>query len=214
VAAAIAGGLIAGVFTVWGQGRQAKADRASQNLQFTEDRKIAARAESIQTARDLFESFVKLDNAVRFAKQVRSESEWLLDLWPTIWTESTRTTIVTQSRLLVEDRANARESINQIVQYLLRADIIANEAGWNHANTNIPLRTIAQNLADEGISIMSAYIRDEEHSTTQGVFLGQLDQGWSDYLQWEQAEIVRLSRLAEEMDPVQPRYYEGPEVTS
>jgi hypothetical protein len=210
LAAAVIGGVFGGMFTLIGQARQARSDRQAQKLQlaaeleaaesrWAREKRAAARAESVKTARSLFDTFVKLADDIRFPAgqwQFQTDADWAVEIWPIIWPDSLRTEIDIQSRLLVDDDANARESIRAIVRLLLQAETVSAGAVWNTRRTSHSLRSLAASLADEGIAIMGAYLRDEPFVSERAALLQELESAWSSYREFEQSEIARLSGLA------------------
>jgi len=122
VLASLLGGLIAGSFTLLGQSRQAKTDRArlaleleandhAANDRWERDRRAAARADSLDKAKDLFDRFVRLASDIRYSPHRKfytpGGDTWEDENWGGIWTPEVSNSIDVASRLLVDDEGNA-----------------------------------------------------------------------------------------------------------
>jgi hypothetical protein len=161
VFAALLGALIAGLFTLWGQSRQAKVQRDSVESQRAEDRKNSAHAQSLEAAHDLFEGFTGVHRQVQHAKPTISDyvsgADWSPH-WDGIWSEDVSLNLDVKASLIANP--DARAQVKRIVGRLDQAKDVARESHYPTA-LSIGLREIAVQLTAEGIQVVGAYIRNE-----------------------------------------------------
>lgn len=202
VIAGVVGALIGGLFSLWGQARQARNQMALQKLQFESeresgdarwelDRRAAARIQSLEVARELFEHFTALQRSIQAAKPTLSEivqtASWG-PKWREIWTEESSLNLDVRARLIADE--DTRQEVQRIVQYLDRASSVSldtSACGF----VRMRLREIVGHLTAEGIEFMGAYIRGDIHVTKRPTLRPLLDAGWIAYGEWEDNEIRR-----------------------
>jgi len=189
VFAALLGALIGGLFTLWGQSRQAKVQRDTLETQRVEDRKNSAHAQSLVAAHDLFEGFTDAHRQVQHAKPTIGDyatgADWSPH-WNGIWTEDVSLDLDVKASLIADP--DARAQVKRIVDLLDQAKNVARESHYPTA-LKIGLREIVGQLTAESIDVLGAYIRNEPHDSKRAAMFEALDTSVANYDKWEEHQI-------------------------
>lgn len=196
--AALVGALAGGLFTLRGQVRAEDAqllrDVLSRDAQLDDSKRQALDAEM----RSLHTSFADLMSAVDSTPQSFAVALGLdpwNDDWKSIWTPAVRTKLRVNADLIPEPAT--REQVVEIIGLLKNAREHSNEGMWPGAPSR-HLRWLTGQLTAEGAAIMAAFLRREPHATERADLMAKLRSEEAALAQWEDHEIERSDRQAEE----------------
>lgn len=184
-------GLTGAVVGGWFSARAAKRARKHQ----IEDlRRAAADAD----ARDLHSKFVELmsliDQNPADLAQIMGVVSWYPS-WKAIWTPKLRTDLRVGADVIPNE--SARSKLKTVIDYLNNARDLSSDGIWP-GRPDRSLRRLVGMLAAEGVDIMSAYRRGDEHVTKRKEWLDSLAAETRAYAKWEADSEAASQRAAEE----------------
>ena len=198
--AALLGALIGGLFTLWGQRQSAAQQVAREDAASKRHRLDALRDQSRDDAKTLFVAFTELHREIQTAPltigQHMNGQLWAPE-WGKLWTRNRSLDLDVRARLLTDP--DTRIKVQALVGYLDSASDFADggDGGFpSPLSTN--LHYMVSQLSAEGVELMGAYLRGEEHVTTRQPMWDDLARATMAYAEWEDYEIARMEALAEE----------------
>ncbi|WP_157543621.1 hypothetical protein [Microbacterium sp. CCH5-D1] len=183
----LVGAVVGGWFTL------AAAKRARK--QQIEDMRRAA---ADQDARSLHTKFVDLMNTVdnapsNFAVAIGAVS-WYPE-WKLVWTRQLRTELRVGADVIPD--ADARNALTTVIGHLNNAEDHSRDGAWP-GRPSRDLRGLVGSLAAEGVAILSAYRRGDQHATSRQALLDKLANEAKDHAIWEARSEAASERAAEE----------------
>ncbi|MEV7797472.1 hypothetical protein AB0O14_00130 [Microbacterium foliorum] len=197
--AALAGALVGGGFTLWGQRQSAHVQRERDKDAWTREQVASSHERAREDARKLFEDFTDLHreiqespSGIRLPPRTRWETEW-----KKIWNRSRSLSLDVRARLIPDDVV--RGQVQELVQFLGIASEVSGDS-WegNVVRVPTPLLSIVTQISAEGIDVMGAYLRGAPHASTRDAFWDEMRRTSRDYDQWVDGEIARNEAMYEE----------------
>jgi hypothetical protein len=191
--AALAGAIVGGAFTLWGQRQSASGQKKRDDEAWVRAQTAQRHERAREDARKLFEDFTDLHREIQETPSgvLRKPRTSFHDDWKVIWDRSRSLTMDVRARLVPDD--DTRGKVQELVHFLDIADEVAAD-GWGGVPVKVSpgLEYLVLQVSAEGIEILGAYLRGAAPETHRQQVWDELRQASVDYAAWEIREVQRL----------------------
>ncbi|WP_194397120.1 hypothetical protein [Microbacterium atlanticum] len=176
--AALIGAVVGGLFAIWAQAREARAQAARDREAREHDRAEARRADGMADCRAILAEFIELR---RLTPTIQNDS----GAWRRIWTSDRQDALHLRAGLIPDDRT--RKAVSRLLEHIDRAPVFAKgSSDWPGAIWE--LGELVDLLLKKAVQIMNAYVRGDAISdelTDVSFFEGIADR----HDEWFNAEL-------------------------